>query len=486
MHAVKRSFRLPTALGTAKMRRAIPSAMTPASEPPSPAAVVAFLRGIDRRARLFASVQAGDPARGARALAAVARVFAAEAGQWPLAQWPQQYWRLLLATPSLRHAAAAEAPVPLAGVARLPPERRAAVLLQLVAGLEDTAAAPTLGLAVAAYQAIIRDSLPCDALGQPDVDVWRAWRAAAQRELEREVEPSPPAATPPQPAAHARRPAPAVAEPASAHGVRWLWLGVATCVLAFAAAFFIHPAGREALQQWFAPIKREPLPPAAAAKARFDAGDPALHPDRERLAAPREAWFADQLAVLAWLANASADPGAAGAVPLPIADPAAQPPTLDLLQEAPALARRMQRWDALPARVRGQQRGHWQAWRALEAGERVQLRAIGQRLRALSAQQQQALRERFAAQSADARSGWWLGPRLGRDWPRVAALFGYVEATERDRLLGFLRAATAEDIDACARLAQGTPPEARAALRAQLLAQPAAQRGAWLQARLQR
>ena len=37
-----------------------------------------------------------------------------------------------------------------------------------------------------------------------------------------------------------------------------------------------------------------------------------------------------------------------------------------------------------------------------------------------------------------------------------------------------------------ARLAQGTPPEARAALRRELLAQPGAQRGAWLQARLQR
>ena len=35
--------------------------MTPATpDAPSPAAVTAFLRGLDRRARLFASVQAGD------------------------------------------------------------------------------------------------------------------------------------------------------------------------------------------------------------------------------------------------------------------------------------------------------------------------------------------------------------------------------------------------------------------------------------------
>ena len=488
--AVKRWFRLPAATCAAKMRRAFRFAMTTAPGSPSPAAVVAFLRGIDRRARLFATVQAGDPARGARALAVVARVFAAEAGQWPLAQWPQQYWRLLLATPSLRQAAAPDGQVVLAGIARLPADARAGVLLQLVAGLGDADAALALGLPLATYQARIRDSLPRDPLGQPDVDVWRAWRAAAQRELElgnaavAQDAPAPPTTGP------RRVRAATVPELPAPHGVRWLWLGVAGCVLAFAAAFFIHPAGREAIHQWFATIKSEPLPPAAAAKARFDAGDIALHPDRERLAAPREAWFADRLALLAWLANAeagpAADPAAAEVLPLPGAAPAAPPSLPDAGRQATQLAQRMRAWDALPPRARGLQRGHWQAWQALEAGERVRLRSLGERLRMSPAPLQQALRERFDAQTSDARAGWWLGPRLGRDWPRVAALFGYVEAAERGPLMDFLRTAGAEDIDACARLAQTTPPEQRAALRAQLLAQPAAQRGGWLQARLQR
>ena len=139
----------------------------------------------------------------------------------------------------------------------------------------------------------------------------------------------------------------------------------------------------------------------------------------------------------------------------------------------------------MPPRVRGLQRAHWQAWRALPPAERVQLRVIGQRFRQLSDEQRQAMRERFDAQSFDARAGWWLGPRVGHDWPRVAALFGYVDDAERDRLLQFLREATPDEIDACARLAQITPPEERATLRAALLAQPSAQRGAWLQARLQ-
>ena len=457
--------------------------MTPSAAPPSPAAVAAFLRGLDKRARLFATVQAGDAERGERALAAVARVFAAEVGQWPLAQWPQQYWRLLLATPSLRQAPPLAAALPLPGIARLPPEPRAGVLLHLVAGLEDAAAADALGLAMPDYQALIRDSLPRDALGQPDVDVWRAWRAAAQRELERAPEP-PPLAKPTQaPATRGPTPSKVESEPRPPRGVHWLWLGVVVCVLAFAATFFIHPAGRGTLSKWFASIKREALPAASAPKARFDAADFALHPDRDQLAAPQEAWYAQRLALLASLANA-ADPTTPDAVQLPIANTEAQPAMRNAGNETAVIAQRMQRWNALPPRARGLQRGYWQAWRALDAGERVQLRAIGQRFRQLTDEQRTAVRERFDAQSSDARAGWWLGPRMGRDWPRVAALFGYVDETERTHLLYFLREATPEQIDACARLAQITPPEARAALRAELLAQPAAQRGVWLQARL--
>ena len=466
------------------MQRAFLFAMTSVSASPSPAAVAAFLRGLDKRAQLFAAVQAGDAGRGARARAAVARVFAAEAGQWPLAQWPSQYWRLLLATPSLRQASPADASPMLPGIARLRPEPRAAVLLQVVAGLEDAAAASALGLSIPDYQAMIRDSLPRNELGQPDVDVWRAWRAAAQRELERAADPPPllkrATAAPASPTATE----PADPEAPPARGVRWLWLGVAACVLAFAAAFFIHPVGREALQQWFAAIKREALPAAAAPRARFDATDPALHPDREQLASPREAGFAEQAALLAWLLNASADPAAADAVRLPIATDGM--PAMLPEGGTDSLASRMQRWDALPARVRGVRRGAWQAWRALDAGERVQLRALARRVGALSGEERQAMRDRFALQSSDERAGWWLGPRLGRDWPRVAALFGYVDAGERDAVLRLLRGASPAELDALARLAQGTPPEERAALRAELLAQPASQREAWLQARFQR
>ena len=459
--------------------------MTPVlpDSPPS-AAVAAFLRGLDRRARLFASVQAGDAGAATDALAVVARVFAGEAGQWPIAEWPRQYWRLLLAAPPLRQPPAIAPTAALPGVGRLPADMRAAVLLHLVAGLDDADASAALGLDAAAYQARIRDALPRDALGQPDVDVWRAWRAAAERELAGVAEPE--AALP-----QARQQVPATsaalkdAGNRQRHRLRWLWIGVALCMLAMAATFFIHPRGRQAIDEWRASVKREPLDAAASPKARFDAADIALHPDRDLLAAPGELMVARQLPLLAWLADATADAKAADAPRLPVLIA-----PLDAVPVAPAddsgdITRRMQAWVALSPKQRAVQRGAWEAWRALLPAERIALRGIASRLQRISTEDQQALRTRFSALPADARQGWWLGPAMGRDWPRVAPLFVFVPEAQRGPLLALLRAADAEDVDALERLTQITPPEERDALRADLLRIPAAQRREWMLARFQ-
>ncbi len=456
--------------------------MTPSETPrPAPPAVAAFLRGLRARAWLLARVQAGAEAPARQALAAVERVFAAEAGLWPLSEWPGQYWRLLLATPSLRRPEANSVGSPLPGVARLPAQQRAAVLLLVVAGLDEAAAAAALGLPVETCQQAIRASLPPDALGQPDVDVWRAWRAAAGRALADTDRAAEAARAPVKP------PDTEVAASAAPHGsarlLRWLWLGLVVCAVALGASLFLHPKGRAALERLRDPIKREALSPASPPKARFDARDALLHPDRERLAAPREARYADDLAMLAWLVDASSDLRAADAVRLPLAPLPVPEIAPTAAAEASALSRRIRQWQALHPTIRGERRAHWQAWRALDARERVQLRAVAQRFQPVSADARLALQQRFAAQSPDARAGWSLGPRLGRDWPRVAALFAYVDAGERTSLLRLLSEASADEIDALERLAQGTPPEARAALRRELLVLPRAQRGAWLQAR---
>lgn len=455
--------------------------MTP-SEPtrPAPPAVAAFLRGVRARAWLLARVQAGADAPARQAMAVVERVFTADAGLWPLAEWPGQYWRLLLATPSLRQPGEAGLGSPLPGISRLPAQQRAAVLLLVVACLDEAAAATALGVPVEACQRAIRDSLPPDALGKPDVDVWRAWRAAAERALAAEstARATPASDLPPTPAAAAP-----VDRDASPRLLRGLWLGLALCAAGLGASLFLHPKGRAVLERMRAPIKLDALGPASAPLARFDARDPALHPDRERLAAPREAGYADDLPMLAWLADASADLRAADAVRLPLAPTGMQAARIDATAEAAALARRMRQWDALPLTERGARREHWQAWRSLDAGERVELRAIARRFEPLAPDARRVLRDRFDAQSPDARAGWSLGPRLGREWPRVAVLFAFVEAGERGALLQLLREASADEIDALERLAQGTPPEARAELRRDLLAVPRSQRAAWLKAR---
>lgn len=441
--------------------------------PPAPsAAIVAFLRGLDRRAHLLALVQSGDPAAAARALEAAARVFASEAGQWPIAQWPRQYWRLLLSTPSMRQAGVA-ATGPLPGITRLPPQARAALLLQLVAALEDADAAAALGIEVDAYQLRIRNALPRNALGQPDLDVWRAWRAATQRALDT-LPAAPPDASPAQP-----RPPVAQAErgaDAARHRLqlRWLWLGVALCAAALVASFFLHPRGRELLDSWRNHVRVNALPPAAAPKARFDAADPAAHPDRELLAAPRERQLALQLPLLAWLAVEAGD-----------ALPADAPSTAPAAEDDD-LANRLRAWDRQPPQARAAQRGAWAEWQALTEAERITLRIVAARFDSLPAEQQQALRNRYAQLGFDAHRGWHLGPQLGRDWPRIVALFAQVEPGERDALLQALRIATPEETEALARLAQTTPPEARAELRRDLLLQPPAQRAAWLRERLQR
>ncbi|TCT21677.1 DUF3106 domain-containing protein [Thermomonas haemolytica] len=449
--------------------------MTPSSPPATPAAVTAFLRGVDRRARLLARVQAGDEEAARRALAVATRVFAGDAAGWPMSQWPLQFWRLLLSVPAMGRGVARPAAGPLPGIARLPPPARAAVLLHLVAGLEDADAAAALDLPVAAYQGRIRDALPRDALGQPDLDVWRAWSAAVKRTLDALPDTAP---TP----LEAALPAPATADHTARRRLRWLWLGVLLCALALAATYLLQPGTRAAIDAWRQRVQVQSLPPADPPKARFDPADPALQPDRALLLAPRELALARRLPLLAWLAaDAAALPPAD-----PAADPAVAPAAIDLPPDAAELARRTQAWERLAPAARAQARAAWADWQALPESERTQLRAIAAHFDALPAPEQQALQARYAQQPFDAHRGWHLGPRLGRDWPRIAPLFAFVDAGERAALLQLLRELSGDDLEALARLAQTTPPQARATLRRTLLAEPPTRRSAWLQAQLQR
>lgn len=449
---------------------------------PQPAAVAAFLRGVDRRARLLALVQTGDTRAAQGALAVATRVFAGDAEQWPIAQWPAQFWRLLLSVPAMgQRAAGGDRCDVLADIARLTPPLRAAVLLHLIAGLDDADAAAALGLGVGPYQQRIRSSLPRNPQGELDLVVWRGWRDAAQQALEQLPEAAEAVHSPARGALRPPRPA-ARTEAASSAGPaprprrrRWLWLLWLLLVLlvTLAAGLLLTPRGRAVLDIWRGRVHVEALPAAAAPKARFDPDDPAMDPDRDLHAAPRELALARSLPLLAWLA-ADADSrlpaGADAALP---ASPAGATPSS--AAPAPSTSNRLRR-----------DRGAWAEWQALTAAERSALRAVAARFDTLPAARRQALVAGYAAQSFDAHRGWHLGPSLGPDWPRIAALFAFVASDERQPLLILLRAATPEEMEALARLAQTTPPQGRATLRRQLLAQPSGRRLDWLQAQLNR
>ncbi len=144
------------------------------------------------------------------------------------------------------------------------------------------------------------------------------------------------------------------------------------------------------------------------------------------------------------------------------------------------LEARADAWHALPPARRRAARDAWNAWRALPLAERERMRTSAMSYATLPEPTRRMLRVRFDALDDSERQGWLLGPTLGADFPRLHALLAQVPAPQREPLLAALRAMSPEARDDLAVLAQRTPPYARDALRAGLLAQSPAQRDAWL------
>ena len=157
--------------------------------------------------------------------------------------------------------------------------------------------------------------------------------------------------------------------------------------------------------------------------------------------------------------------------------------TLTPVEQA-VYGQRQLRWLSLPIEQRRAQREHWQAWRDLPERERAQLRRIAADFAGLPADQRQRLRAEFDALDGRTRHGWLLGPTLGAEYPRLQPLLAFVTADERTRLLDVLRAMTPAERNDLATLAQRTPPEARDALRRELLSTASGQRSEWLRQRL--
>lgn len=450
----------------------------PVSAPFASPARAAFLRGLGRRAIVFTELQCGDPERAVEALAAVLPRFAAEARHQPMAQWPARFWGLLLAATPAHAEANAEPrwPPGLAGLGRMGPGPRAALLLWLVAGLEEADAAAALGVDAATWRLALQRARPQRADGVADADAWQALVAACREALQ---------ALPPERLAGWERACSAAlaSEPAPSgpQRPRWLlpmlWVGVAAVLLALAATFLWPLRESAAGAAGFAPGPRVPLAAPKRPAATFDP-DFALrtHPDLAQLAAA-DALPLQDLDLLSWHAAQVAPSTAelaAAAIPVPAEAPT-RPGTLQ---------QRVAEWDALPSAERGARRERWQAWQHLPEAQRAAVLDAAARFSALPPEEQQALRMRFAQLPAGDRRGWLLGPRLGLAWPRLQPLLMQVPADEREPLLATLHELSPLQLDDLATLAQRTPPQERDALRRGLLAAAHADRTAWLQERL--
>jgi hypothetical protein len=293
---------------------------------------------------------------------------------------------------------------------------------------------------------------------------------------------------------------------------RWPWLGLGVLLLALLATLLLplparlRPGQSEALPQ-------EVLPPPPALSDTMVV----THPDYAQLAAPDSEGIAREMAMFSWLAAASpaspvnAPPATAGA-PANFAElsgserhmlaaaasvwPALAADEREALRANAAdwrarpapqragLKQRLLAWDRQAAAARARRRAPFLSWQALPGEERARVRDAQVRLAAMPAAEQAALRAQFAALDADTQRVWWLGPALGQQLAPIAALFAFLPEADRPALLHALRELDAGALQELATLAPRLDEAQRQALRQELLALPAAERGQFIHGRL--
>jgi hypothetical protein len=266
----------------------------------------AFLRGIERRALQLAQSQCGDPVLAQAALSATLREFAESAGSRPLAFWPADFWRLLLAQPELALRSPTQGPL-----AALSAGPRAVLLLRLIAGLDIAHVAQILGVQENVSKLALERALAQAQAGGVSQTQLLEWRRVLSERSGAAAMSSDRVAAP----AWVRSSSPSAADPPTAlfslRSLAWAVLGL--LMLALAASFVWSPSPRPAQ--------------ITAASPRIEAStspyqDAVLvtHPDYAQLVAPADHALAQELPLLSWLA--------AGA-------PVEQTQTISALQEIP-------------------------------------------------------------------------------------------------------------------------------------------------------
>ena len=280
--------------------------------PVSSAALPQFLRGIGKRGYVLAEAQCGESARAQQALSATIAEFRDAATHLPLARWPEQFWQRLLAQPTLRTLTTLRNDAdPLAHLSAGP---RAALLLRLVAGLDNVHGAAVLRVSPAAYRHALHRAL--HVLHEQGIDeaALRALRGRLQQRVKalpeqflqmsaHDLSPKS-AARGATPAAIARvhRPPPRWLRPA-------LSIALGILVLGFAATF-VHRAPAPA-----SAVKSEQLPEQPVATTLSSSAVALASPDFELLNDPDGERDARDLALLSWFGASPVAPASSDTVP---------------------------------------------------------------------------------------------------------------------------------------------------------------------------
>ena len=291
-----------------------------ASPPPASASLASFLHHVERRGAVLAELCCGDPVRGDAAVAAAMRalcsaVAAAGAGRGSGAD-PDlhgRFWTLLLAAPPLRRPRLdGHWPAELAVFGALRPGTRAALLLRMVAGLDDAQAGRALRVAPGNIRGAI------DSAGAQPAGTSRAafWDGVA-RAIEHHVQQLPAERLVRMAAAreHALLGIDMPRRDARA-GARWrrpaMLVAVCAGALAFAATFLPDRAGADSR------IAVTALPAADPPASTYDDQTALLtHRDFEQLADTRDAALVRELDFYAWYAAQLAASDAATPVLMP-------------------------------------------------------------------------------------------------------------------------------------------------------------------------
>lgn len=275
------------------------TALIPSLTPRQSSELAALLRGLERRAAVYAELACGDPSRGDDALGAAMRAFRNAFARGAQAPSSTLFWSLLVAAPPLRGPAdSGHWPASLAGLAALGHGTRAALLLRLVAGLDDDAAAAALRVAPDTFARAMQHAVAMPA-GAPRAAFWEE----TARAVEQRIQHLPPERL--MQLAAMRERAVDGPTPTAASGVgrrRWArpaaGAALVLCAAAFVATFLKHEPPAAGPR-----VVLAALPAAAAPADTFD-GETALltHRDFEQLADIGDAAVVRDLDFYAWYA----------------------------------------------------------------------------------------------------------------------------------------------------------------------------------------